>query len=183
MRGKYDRLMWLAKSDSLRSPAKDVFAVSTLVADGLIDSTFNDCVQPSDRAERGLKLLLSASGATQGALYLNRESGPELAAAIADDERLRNLAATVRGFVESELHDGVTATATLFDVLAPGPATGIDGCELVLLSHQLPDGFVITGVAALVCGSNATFTQPGALAIRLSRSFANLGDALALTSR
>ena len=76
----------------------------------------------------------------------------------------------------------MTATATLFDILAPDPATGIAGCELVLLSHQLPDGFAITGVAALVCRTNETFTHPGALAARLSRMSADLGDAVALRS-
>jgi hypothetical protein len=153
-----------------------------MVADTWDASTFNEAVQPSIRAERSLQLLLSVSGATEGALYLSRESGPQLAAAIGQDARLSDLGATVRGFIDSELQDGLTATATLFDLLAPAPATGIERCELVLLSHPVPDGFAITGVAALVCQSNVTFTHPGALAIRLSRLLVEFGDAIALTS-
>ncbi|HKU40853.1 MAG TPA: protein kinase [Polyangiales bacterium] len=181
MRGKYDRLVWLAKVDSLTTEA-DGFAVSTLLADTWIESTFNDGVQSSVRVERSLQMLLAASGASQGALYLNRDSGLQLTAAIGEDTRLLKLATTIRGFIASELQDGNTATATLFDIRAPGPATGIEGCELVLLSHHVPGGFVITGVAALICQASATFIHPGALATRLSRLLAELQDATALRS-
>jgi hypothetical protein len=182
MRAKYDRLVWLARVDSLTTPDTDGFAVSTLLADTRIASTFSENVQSSVRVERSLQMLLAASGASQGALYLNRESGLQLAAATGEDERLLHLATMIRGFVESELQDGNTATATLFDLRAPGPATGIEGCDLVLLSHHVTSGFVITGVAALVCQSNATFIHPGALAARLSGLLADLRDAVALRS-
>ncbi|HKP62576.1 MAG TPA: hypothetical protein VJV78_37835 [Polyangiales bacterium] len=58
-----------------------------------------------------------------GALFLNGESGPQLAAQIGNHEGAGSLMTTVRGFIETELHDGKTATATVFDVLAPRPAT------------------------------------------------------------
>jgi hypothetical protein len=182
MRGKYERLLWLSKAESVSAVGHAALSVGSRMLDTGIDSAFEGCTEAWSRAERSLQLLLTASGGSEGALYLVGPAGPRLAAHLGAHDAAQQLAATIGSFIESELLDGRTATATVFDIPAPGPATAIDACELVLLSHRLPSGFAITGAAAVICKPDNAFTHPGALAARLSRRLAELGDAIALIS-
>jgi hypothetical protein len=83
--------------------------------------------------------------------------------------------------IERELQDRDLKTGSLEDegesLIAPHLVED-HGTQhrLVLLHHQQPEGFAITGAAALVVEPNRPFRHPGALAAHLSRLLFDAGD-------
>jgi hypothetical protein len=139
------------------------------------------CDKPSERAERALSLLLRRSGTDAGYLYLIGDHGPELVAQVGANEPPLGLPSVVSEFIDSELHEREVATRSLEaeDVPAKNslwPSGKDEQHQLVLLSHQMSEGFAVSGVAALVVKQGVAFAHPGSLASHLSRLMFDAGD-------
>jgi hypothetical protein len=146
-----------------------------------LKSAFQDCDQPGSRAQRSLQILLSGSGASEGALYLIGPHGAVLAAQVGPT--VFELSAAISDFVDLQLEDHSTATLHLdTDSESSVLTTQVGRYAFVLLSHQVPAGLGITGVAALAPEPGTHFVHPGTLATRLSRMLADVGDAVPRTA-
>ncbi len=175
---KYERLVRLAAGAGVHvREAAPSHLLATLTGTQLT-SVLVGCHNPSDRAERALQLLLRASGAEGGFLYLLGDQGPELAAQVGPNEPSLGLPSVVSEFIDGERQDRELTTRSLEHDTTPSFLSDERGMQhrLVLLSHQMPDGFAVTGVAALVLPPGAPFTHPGALASQLSRLTFDAGD-------
>jgi hypothetical protein len=181
LRTKYDRLEWAARSNSLAAPSPEAASLGTSMLETGLKSAFRDCEQPGARAQRSLQLLLSGSGASEGALYLIGPHGAVLAAQVG--ATAFELSSAISDFVDLQLEDQSTATLDLdTDSESSVLTTQIGRYAFVLLSHQVPAGLGVTGVAALAPKPGTQFVHPGRLATRLSRMLADLGDAVPLTA-
>jgi len=178
---KYERLVRTATSASVHvSSAAPQHVLATLTGTQLT-SVLVGCNQPRERAERALSLLLRRSGCESGYLYLIGDHGPELVAQAGPTEPPLGLPSIVSEFVDAELHERELATRSLENEDVPAnnslwPNANGDQHQLVLLSHQMSEGFAVSGVAALVVRAGAPFTHPGSLASHLSRLVFDAGD-------
>ncbi len=178
---KYKRLVRAASSAAVHeSSAVPDHVLSTLTGTQLT-SVLVGCDKPAERAERALHLLLHTSGTRAGYLYLIGDHGPELAAQLGAGDPPLGLPTVVSEFIDGELQDRELSTRSLEDEEAPSPNSIFPlerGAQhrLVLLSHQMPEGFAVTGVAALVVEPSAGYTHPGSLASHLSRLMFDAGD-------
>lgn len=178
---KYERLVRIATTASVHvSNAAPDHLLATLTGTQLT-SVLVGCDRPNDRAERVLSLLLRRSGSEAGYLYLIGDHGAELVAQAGPNEPPLGLPSIVCEFIDAEVHerDLVTRSLEYEDVPAKNslwPAAHGDPYQLVLLSHQMSRGFVVSGVAALVVKAGAPFAHPGSLASHLSRLVFDAGD-------
>jgi hypothetical protein len=178
---KYERLVRAATSAAVHvSDSAPDHVLATLTGTQLT-SVLVGCNRPSERAERALSLLLRRSGAEAGYLYLIGDHGPELVAQAGPTEPPLGLPAIIGEFVDAELHerDLMTRSLEAEDVPAPNslwPSARGEHHQLVLLSHQMSEGFAVTGVAALVVKPGSPFVHPGSLASHLSRLVFDAGD-------
>ncbi|HKP61104.1 MAG TPA: protein kinase [Polyangiales bacterium] len=175
---KYERLVRAATSASVHVPdATPAHILATLTGTQLT-SVLVGCNKPSERAERTLQLLIRRSGASAGFLYLIGDHGPELVAQGGPNEPPLGLPGIVSEFIDRELHDREMNTRSLEAEEAPStwPVEEREAHHLVLLSHQMSEGFAVTGCAALVIEPGAPFVHPGSLASHLSRLTFDAGD-------
>jgi len=181
LRVKHERLVRTAINSQVHG-AEVAPLLSTLTGTQLT-SVLVGCDKPSARAERCLALLLKRSGASAGYLFLMGEHGPQLVAQTGPHDAPPALSMRVSEFVDTELQDLDLKTGSL--ELEQESATHANrgairdmGEEhrLVLLNHQQPEGFAITGAAALVVASGVDFVHPGSLAAHLSRLLFDAGD-------
>jgi len=187
---KYERLNRSAMAAAvLVSDAPPSGALTTLLRTQLT-SVLVGCDNPRERAERTLMLLLRASGCSEGFLYLVAEHGPQLCAQAGPNEAPLGLPLAVSDCISAELQARDLHTGSLeIDGTDAIEATHMvwDGAQgerhqLVVLSHRLPMGFAITGVAALLLEPGASFVHPGALAAHLSRLTLDAGDVTPILS-
>ena len=141
------------------------------------------CSVPSERAQRSLQLLLRRSSAVEGQLYWHRESGRELVAQVGEGSLDPGLTHFLDDYVRSQLEDQELNTRSGEGEAEEGGLTSSiwiaqDGAQhhAVLLSHQTPQGFAITGLAILRAPPGAKFEHPTALASSLSRALLDAGD-------
>jgi hypothetical protein len=179
LRAKYERLVRAAASGQVAHGNTDL-NLSTLTGTQLT-SLLVGCEQPSERAERSLTLLLRGSGTQTGFLFMMGDHGPQLSAQAGTREAPATLVTLVGELVASELHDHELRTGSLEQADAAQAATNLldeHGAQyrLILLQHQLQEGFAISGAAALLIEQGATFQHPGALAAQLSRLLLDAGD-------
>jgi hypothetical protein len=178
---KYERLVRIATTAAVHvSKAAPDHVLATLTGTQLT-SVLVGCNKPSERAERALELLLRRSGTDAGYLYLIGDHGPELVAQVGPNEPPLGLPSVVSEFVDSELHEREVATRSLEAEDLPAknslwPTGKGEQHQLVLLSHQMSEGFAVSGVAALVVKEGAPFSHPGSLASHLSRLVFDAGD-------
>lgn len=177
---KYERLVRAATTASVyvEDVAPD-HVLATLTGTQLT-SVLVGCNLPRERAERSLSLLLRRSGTEEGFLYLIGDHGPELVAQAGPNEPPLGLPAVVAEFIDSELQERELATRSIEDEVPAKnslwPTPYGDKHQLVLLSHQMSEGFAVSGVAALLVKAGAPFTHPGTLASHLSRLVFDAGD-------
>jgi hypothetical protein len=178
---KYERLVRAATTASVHvSNAAPEHVLSTLTGTQLT-SVLVGCNQPRERAERALSLMLRRSGCASGYLYLIGDHGPELVSQVGPNEPPVGLPAIVSEFIDAELHERELVTRSLENEDVPAqnslwPNANGDQHQLVLLSHQMAEGFAVSGVAALVIRVGTPFTHPGSLASHLSRLMFDAGD-------
>jgi hypothetical protein len=141
------------------------------------------CAAPRDRAQRTLELLLRRSGAVEGLLFWHREGGRELVAKVGENAGAEGMTRFLDEFVQSQLLDQDMNTCSQeTELVESGMTTHLwvaaDGTRhhAVLLSHQTPDGFAITGLAILRANAETKFESPTALAASLSRALLDAGD-------
>jgi hypothetical protein len=177
LRAKYDRLAGAARASAMLQPGARAAALSTSLLDTRIKAVLSECSEPRLRAERSLQLLLSDSGAAEGALYLLRDDGPVLAAHIGELSNELQLTVAVQAFVEDEFTQRASLTVSAATGLKSSVATTkLQQHVFILLGHQTSEGFGISGVAALHVKKGASYAQPGALAAGLSRMLSEHGD-------
>jgi hypothetical protein len=179
LRVKHERLVRTAASSQVYG-AEVEQRLSTLTGTQLT-SVLVGCDKPSARAERCLALLLKRSGASVGYLFLMGEHGPQLVARTGPHDAPPALSMWVSEFIDTELQDLDLKTGSLEQESATHADRGAIhdiGAEhrLVLLNHQQPEGFAITGAAALMVAPGVDFVHPGALAAHLSRLLFDAGD-------
>jgi tetratricopeptide (TPR) repeat protein len=149
-----------------------------------LTSLLENCRGLPERARQGLAILLRQSGATDGFLYTLGERGPELVAQLGACEAPSDLATTVRDYLDVELRDQDVQTATLAgdEEEATGAlateCSGVHGerFRLVLLTHEAPEGYAVTGVAVVLVRPGKQFAYPGPTATQLSRVLLDAGD-------
>jgi Protein kinase domain/AAA ATPase domain len=185
LRVKYERLKADTRTHANQTDATGATGV-TLLTGTQMRSVLAGCNVPHERAQRTLQLLLRRSGAEEGSLYWHREGGRELVATIGDGTADPGLAHFLDDFVQSQLQDKDMNTCSQeTDVADTGMTSNLwmaeDGAQhhTVLLSHQTPQGFAITGVAILRA-TQVKFTHPTALASSLSRALLDAGDVVPL---
>jgi hypothetical protein len=179
---KYERLVRAATSAAVHVPDAAPDHVLATLTGTQLTSVLVGCNKPSERAERALQLLLRRSGTTAGFLFLIGDHGPELVAQAGPNEPPLGLPSLVSEFIDRELQDRELNTRSL-EAEETSASNSIGPTEdrdthhqLVLLSHQMSEGFAVTGVAALVIEPGATFVHPGSLASHLSRLTFDAGD-------
>jgi Protein kinase domain/AAA ATPase domain len=178
---KYERLVRAATTASVHVPdAAPEHVLATLTGTQLT-SVLVGCDRPSERAERALTLLLRRSGAEAGYLYLIGDHGPELVAKAGPNEPPLGLPSVISEFIDAELHERELSTRSMENEDVPAknslwPSAQGEQHQLVLLSHQMPEGFAVSGVAALVVKVGSLFSHPGSLASHLSRLVFDAGD-------
>ncbi|MET0389442.1 MAG: serine/threonine-protein kinase [Polyangiales bacterium] len=156
----------------------------TLLGLAELDDDLTTGLDPQERAHKILGLLIDASGARGGVLYLQRPQGLELCAQTPDAELSDRLVEHTTSFLYTHVHQNEEQTQTLDADEAPliGPealwhdADG-DRYRPLLLSHQNDRGFVITGVVVLIERCDETLKNPGKLIARASALAAMSGDA------
>jgi hypothetical protein len=177
---KYERLVRAAQTASVHVPEAAPDHVLATLTGTQLTSVLVGCNLPRERAERALQLLLRRSGSDEGYLYLISDHGPELVAQAGPNEPPLGLPRVVADFIDAELHERELATRSLEDEVPANnslwPTPYGDKHQLVLLSHQMPEGFAVSGVAALLVKAGAPFTHPGTLATHLSRLVFDAGD-------
>jgi hypothetical protein len=180
LNAKLDRLRRTATTAD-QSARDDGGPHLTMLTGTQLTSVLLGCNQPAERAERTLELLLRRSGSASGYLFWMREHGPELVAPRQTDADALRLLTVVSEFVDTELQDTDMNTCSL--AAEPAADSGSawrdedeQSYRLVLLSHQTPEGFAITGVAVLAVRPGDTFVHPGTLAAHLSRLTFDAGD-------
>jgi hypothetical protein len=179
--GRYERMVRSAVAAAVYVPeAPADYGFSTLMGSQLT-SVLVGFDKPSERAARSLQLLLSTSGVESGCLFLIGDHGPELVAQIGPNPP-PGLASVVSEYIAQELQERELNTCSLEvgPSLEPPALQDERAAEqrhqLVLLSHQTPHGFAITGVAALLVQRGVPFIHPGTLAAHLSRLTFDAGD-------
>jgi hypothetical protein len=185
LHAKLDRLVRAATAADVRATQSDATAQLTMLTGTQLTSILAGYNKPAERALRTLELLLRRSGSNAGYLFLMHEHGAEIAAQVGVGAAPPSLAAAVAELVDSELADCGLRTCSLeADSAADSRTTwrAEDGRvhRLVLLSHQTPDGFAVTGVAVLALAAEQVFVHPGTLAAHLSRLISDAGDVAAL---
>jgi hypothetical protein len=178
---KYERLVRAATTASVHVPDAAPDHVLATLTGTQLTSVLVGCDRPSERAERALSLLLRRSGAEIGYLYLIGDHGPELVAKTGPNEPPLGLPSVVSEFIDSELHERELSTRSMENEDVPAknslwPSAQGEQHQLVLLSHQMPEGFAVSGVAALVVKAGSVFSHPGSLASHLSRLVFDAGD-------
>jgi tetratricopeptide (TPR) repeat protein len=154
---KYERLMREAAAAGMvlvTQPARPVVEPEQAAVDAArtVHSRMLTCVTPAERAERGLQLLLEATGARTGYLFGLRRGALRWLASGDRTEPSAALIGALHGFLSEQLEHETKASAALD--LAPAPLQSfIDdwGRELrpLLLRGKLHGEVMIAGVAAL----------------------------------
>jgi tRNA A-37 threonylcarbamoyl transferase component Bud32 len=203
---RYDRLLEEARQAELSIPL-DVADAAAFTETGTgtivsqITTMMEGCRGPTERAQRGLELLVKSSGSRQGFLYMLVDKAPALSAQLADRELPTEIEVLARESLLGEMRsqtEGHTQTATITvtlmgeldkndadESLGPNSIWTLDNGERyrpVLLRHATSDGFVSVGLAVLLEDPDRPFVYPARLAADLSRHAYDSGDASALTS-
>jgi len=187
LRAKYERLK---QSSRALVNAGDASAQTdyTVLTGTHLRSVLVGCSVPSERAQRTLQLLLRRSAAVEGQLYWHRDTGRELVAQVGEADPDPSLSRFLDDYVRSQLEEQEMNTSSgETDADAGGLTSSMwvaqDGAQhhAVLLSHQTPQGFVITGLAILRAPAGVKFEHPTALAASLSRALLDAGDVVPIT--
>jgi hypothetical protein len=183
LRAKYEQL----KRSSQAQPSNLVDSTGqsdiTVLTGTEMRSMLVGCAAPQERAQRTLDLLLRRSGAVEGLLYWHREGGRELVAQVGEHAAAQGMTRFLDEFVQSQLLDQDMNTCSQETELADTAMSSniwiaADGAQhhAVLLSHQTPEGFAVTGLAILRTAPQTRFESPTALASSLSRALLDAGD-------
>jgi tetratricopeptide (TPR) repeat protein len=136
------------------------------------------CQGADSRAKCALAMVMDQCGATAGVLYLVGAHGPFAAASQGHTDPM--LGAVALGYLMSEIADASTTGES--GLLTTGDSkvafTGSSGekYRAVLLTHESPDGFIITGVAVIELSPEAPFAYPTRVASEVSRHLKKSGD-------
>ena len=188
LRAKYERLKQSPVTGSVNVGNAADQSVLTVLTGTTMRSLLVGCMVPSERAQRSLDLLMRRSGATAGQLYWHRESGRELVAQVGEHAPDASLTQFLNDYVQGHIQDQEMNTRSDETVLDESDSTSNntwvdrDGVQhhVVMLSHQTPQGFAITGLAVLRMPDRAKFESPTTLAASLSRALLDAGDVVAL---
>jgi hypothetical protein len=136
------------------------------------------CHNSAERAECMLRSLVEASGAQEGYLFLLTDDGPACRAKTGTAMHTTDVDDLARRYLADHLQDVNTETG---GESGTGAHADFDGMRFVpvLLSHAMPNGFAITGVAFLSSTSGTPSIAPSALATALSRRVEMSGDGIA----
>jgi tetratricopeptide (TPR) repeat protein len=191
---KYERLLlfarkWRVYVSSDLERAADHKQLHQSDVGSHVATLLGQCHGPAERAQETLRVLVAHCGAAGGFLYVLQSGGPILRAQLGDKQPPAELDTQVARHVAAELTAVDEATATV----APDAVTSrelerwstADGTQLVpmVLAHESAEGFVITGVAALLPSADGVFQSPEALLRILSRALLEAGDAVTAIAR
>jgi hypothetical protein len=189
LRAKFERLKQSSQNQTQAGEATGHTELTMLTGTHM-RSMLVGCSVPSERAQRSLQLLLRRSHAVDGQLYWQRDSGRELVAQIGEHSPDPSLARFLDDYVSSHVQEQELNTCSgetdVGDTGMPSSSwVAGDGAQhhAVLLSHQSPQGFAITGLAILRAPSGVSFEHPTSLASSLSRALLDAGDVVPLLVR
>jgi hypothetical protein len=188
VRGTKSRLL-LAKHEKLKQAAlaAEVQVKSLLLFSDIdsgrirLTSVLLGSHNPNERAQKSLELLLLTSRAKAGFLYLLGENGLELCAESSGIEAPEGLANYVSEYFEAQVHErevhtqSVDAGQKSIETLWTSELG--ERLRPLLLAHQSPEGFAVTGVVVLIEHAKTPFVFPGATVTQLSKLAAESGDA------
>jgi hypothetical protein len=171
----------LRRSATARKPVGEVsrgmgfFTTASVVGTSRLDL----CAGPDSRASCALTMVMDQCGATAGVLYLVGAHGPFAAAAAGQaDEVLRSLALDYLMNEASDLSTtGEGSSLTTGESQTDWTGTQGEKYRPVLLTHESPDGFLVTGVAVISMAPDAPFSYPSRVANEVSRHLRKMGDA------
>jgi tetratricopeptide (TPR) repeat protein len=136
------------------------------------------CQGAESRANCALTMVMDQCGATAGVLYLVGAHGPFAAASFGktDDD----LGALALEYLMSEAAD-VETTGECTSITTGESKTDWSGAagekyRPVLLTHESPEGFLVTGVAVVALSPDSAFAYPSRVANEVSRHLRRMGD-------
>jgi hypothetical protein len=137
------------------------------------------CKDADARAHCVLSLLAAASGADAGFLFLLTHSGPVEVARVGGRTLGPGIGQQIADFVRDARESESSATSIAPETAPTSPEWSGEHGELyrpVLLSHDVANGFFISGVALLRVPSGGAFQYPASTATELSRRLREAGD-------
>jgi hypothetical protein len=184
LRAKYERLKQHPVTGQVQAGNPHLHTGLTMLTGTEMRSLLVGCLAPSERAQRSLELLVRRSGALDGQLYWHRESGRVLVAQLGDYRPEPSLTQFLNDYIEGHVQDQEMSTRSGETVIGESANSWTDReggqHHVVMLSHQTPQGFAITGLAVLRAPVGARFEPPTTLAASLSRALLDAGDVVPL---
>lgn len=179
---KYEKLMKEIGDSALGETVATRTSLTNQLKQADVSELLRTCRNFEERARCILQLLLDNSDSTEGFLYTMQKEGPTLSAQIGSGALTKDLEATVRRYLSSEIDDSlditITGDASDSTTLSTTAWTGHDRRRYrpLLLGHHTNQGYVITGLAVLPIYPGDELKFPVGVVIAVSRSLFEYGD-------
>jgi hypothetical protein len=131
-----------------------------------VASILATCTEPTERAQRALELLIGLTNSVGGFLYTIQEDGPKLTAS---DGKI-NPPPDMDMLVEDRFSDEIEGKSDMTQFSTEEEASSVCTVDFatqlgqdyrsVILGHNMPQGFAITGIAVLITNPKKTFKYP-----------------------
>ncbi len=184
---KYEKLMQEARQANLGvstelANAAEFTQMTAETAIASVGKAMRECRGAEQRAQCALKMLIRQGNCQSGFLYTVQKEGTLLSARVGEQAPAAEVETIVKRHLLAEI-DGAgdtTMTGTDHEAFAGLTYQWTDqreeGYRAVLLGHEAPEGFVVTGLAVLVPEPGKLFSFPGKMAAAVSQALLTAGD-------
>ncbi|MBN1654218.1 MAG: protein kinase [Deltaproteobacteria bacterium] len=147
-----------------------------------VASMLEECKGPDERAERALQLLVEKSDCAGGFLFTIQKEGPVLSAQSGNYPPPPDMDTMVKSYILSEVEDSddsmhrSSSIDSALEKTVRWTEQKKERYRPLVLGHNTPRGFGITGLAVLVLSRDRVFNFPGDALTAVSKFLIDAGD-------